>query len=84
MVEVLVEAGVDGAKGAEVLPSKVRIKTRERPPIRITHLQVAASSTKSGAKVHITVYSLQAAPGAKLLHHLLRRRIEKLTDLNKK
>ena len=84
LVEVLVEAGVDGAKGAEVLPSKVRIKTRRRQPIRITHLQAAANNTKSGAKVHITVYSLQVAPGAKLLHHLLRKRIEKMTGLNKK
>ena len=36
--DVLVEARVDRPKGAEVLPSKVRIKIRERPPIWITHL----------------------------------------------
>ena len=44
-------------KGAEVLPGKVRIKTRRRQPIRINHLQAAANNTKSGAKVHISVYS---------------------------
>ena len=75
---------MDRPKGAEVLPSKVRIKIKERPPIRITHLQAAAKYTKSGARVHITVYSLQAAPGAKSLHHLLRKRVEKMIGLNNK
>ena len=51
------QAGVDRAKEAEVLPNKVKTKTRKRPPTQITHLQVAANNTRNGVKVLITVSS---------------------------
>ena len=55
------QAGVDRAKEAEVLPNKVKTKTRKRPPTRITHLQAAVNNIKSGAKVLIIVSSHQSA-----------------------
>ena len=56
------QAGVDRAKEAEVLPNKVKTKTRKRPPTQITHLQVAANNISSGEKVLIIVSSHPSAP----------------------
>ena len=58
------QAGVDRAKEAEVLPNKVKTKTRKRPPTQIIHLQVAAKNIRSGAKVLIFVSSHLNAHGA--------------------